>query len=191
MNNQSNIETLIYSNKHVVTIDDLALLWQVGDRLRLFELIKYYVRSGKLTRVHKGIYAYGQYSPLDLAQKLVPMSYVSLYTTAQMHGLIFQNYQTVFCMSSISKSLEINNQKYEYHKLKQEVFYGPLGIENSGQYSYANKERTICDMLYVYPNICFDNLGGIDAAALKEIASIYNNKRLSRDITRLIKSIKD
>ena len=189
MNNQSNIEKLISSNKHVVTVDDLALIWGINDRKKLVALIRYYLRAGKIKRLHKGVYAWGQYTQLDLAQKLVPFSYISLYTTAQIHGLTFQVYQTIFSLSLSSKKLEVEGQKYEYHKIKQQAFYHPLGLLDTGQYFMASKERTICDMLYVYPKSAFDNLRGIDTKLLQQIAAIYGNKRLIKEVKNIIKQI--
>src|SRR6266496_5713016 len=98
MKNQTNIEKLITSGKRVFTTDDLAVIWQISDRKKLIARIKYYLRQQRLLHIHKGVYAYGDYTPLDVAQKLVPLSYLSLYTAAQMHGLTFQYYSTVFGM---------------------------------------------------------------------------------------------
>jgi hypothetical protein len=86
-NNISRIEQLALSGKKVFTTEDLAVIWQIPQRRKLIESIKYYLREKRLTSIHKGVYAYGEdYTPLDIAQKLVPLSYISLYTTSQMHG---------------------------------------------------------------------------------------------------------
>lgn len=190
MNNQTSIEKLITSGKSVFTTSDLAVIWQISDRKKLTSRIKYYLKFNRLEHIHKGVYAYGEYTQLDIAQKLVPLSYISLYTTAQMHGLTFQHYSTIYCVSMASKKYNIGTQKYEYHKVKESIFYSDIGLINNGRYTYANKERTICDLLYVYPRIAIDNIQDIDSNLLRRISQTYNNKRLQRDINLIVKQIK-
>jgi predicted transcriptional regulator of viral defense system len=191
MSNQTSIEKLILSSKPVVTIDDLAVIWQKPDRRQLVELVKYYARQGRINPIYKGVYAYGNYTMLDVAQKLVPLSYLSLYTTAQMHGLTFQNYSTIFCIALSSKKYHLKGQTFEYHKVKEQIFYNPLGLEYDGKNTVAGKERTMGDLMYVYPNIAFDNLNNVDTVLLSKISRIYKNRRVERDITKLIKQIED
>ncbi len=189
MNNQTNIEKLITSGKKVFTTDDLAVIWQVSDRNKLIQRIKYYLRNHRLIHIYKGIYAYGEFTNLEVAQKLVPLSYVSLYTTAQIYGLTFQFYSTIFCLSLKSKKYEIDGQKYEYHKVKESIFYNDIGLIKQNGLTIASKERTICDLLYVYPNFAFDNLSGVNVLELSAIASLYSNKRLKKDLASLIEVI--
>ncbi len=191
MNNQTNIEKLILSGKKVFTVGDLAVIWQISDRKKLIARIKYYLRHHRLTRIHKGVYAYGEYTPIDVAQKLVPLSYLSLYSTSQMHGLTFQYYSTVFCVSLKSKTYDIAGQKYEYRKVKESIFYNDLGLIQDNGHTIAGKERTICDLLYVFPSCAFDNLQGVDLAMLSKISSIYGNKRLQKEVIGLIKIIEE
>lgn len=186
MNNQSSIEKLITSGKRVYTTDDLAVVWQISNRKRLIERIKYYLRQNRLTHIHKGVYAYGEYGPLEVAQKLVPLSYLSLYTTAQMHGLTFQYYSTIFSIALVSKKYTVGGQMFAYHRIKEQVFYNALGLEHNGSNTFAGKERTICDLLYTYPGFAFDNLRGVDADLLQTLAPMYGNKRLEREITSLL-----
>lgn len=189
MKNQTTIEKLITSQKSVFTTDDLAVIWNIADRPKLIGRIKYYLRQQRLIHVYKGVYAYGDYTPLDVAQKLVPASYLSLYTTSQLHGLSFQHYSSVFCMSLHSKTYTIDGQQFVYHKLKESAFYSSLGLIDTGRYIMASRERTICDLLYVWPSAAFDNLASVDSTLLREISRIYGNKRLEKDIARLITTL--
>lgn len=189
MNNQTNIEKLITSGKHVFTVDDLAVLWDVPDRRKLVERIKYYVRRGRLTHMYKGLYGYGEVTSLEVAQKLVPMSYISLATASRLHGLSFQYDPAVYCVAPQRKAYDIGGQAYRYHRIKPLVFYQPLGLIDRGQYTLAGPERTICDTLYLFPGAGFDNLTGVDAKLLADIARLYDNKRLRRDVAVLCKQI--
>lgn len=185
-NNTSNIEKLALSGKKVFTTQDLAVIWQIPERRKLIELIKYYLKEKRLTSIYKGVYAYGgDYTPLDIAQKLVPLSYISLYTTSQMHGLTFQYYKTIYSVSLKRKKYKIGGQEYVYHRIKESIFYSTLGLIQNGRYVIAGKERTITDCLYVFPHLAFDNLAGIDKEKLRTLSKIYNNKRLESEVKKL------
>lgn len=191
LNNITKLEKLALSGKKAFTTEDLAVIWQIPQRRRLIETIKYYLREKKLVSVYKGVYAYGEdYIPLDIAQKLVPMSYISLYTTSQMHGLTFQYYKTIYAVSLKSKKYKIGSQEYIYHKVKESVFYNSLGLIQNGRYLTADKERTITDCLYVFPGFAFDNLQNIDTEKLLTLSKIYNNKRLEKEVKKLVKIIR-
>jgi hypothetical protein len=190
MNNQTNIEKLITSGKKVFTIEDLAVIWGITERRKLIERIKHYLREKRLVHIHKGVYAYGDYTPMDVAQKLVPMSYLSLYTTSQIHGLTFQYYAKTYCIALKSITYDISGQTYVYHKVKEPIFYSQVGLVNQGQYIMADKERTICDLLYVFPSTAFDSLAGVDPKKLIATASIYGNKRLVSEVAGIARTIK-
>lgn len=190
--NISKLEKLALSGKKVFTTQDLAVIWQIPERRRLIELIKYYLSKKRLVSIYKGVYAYGEgYTPFDIAQKLMPLSYISLYTTTRMHGLTFQYYSAIFSVSLKSKKYKIGEQDFIYHKVKESVFYNNLGLIQNGRYTIANKERTITDCLYVFPDFAFDNLTNVDTEKLFTLSKIYNNKRLEKDVKKLIKIIRE
>ncbi len=121
--------------------------------------------------IHKGVYAYGKdYDNFDVAQKLVSLSYLLLYTTIQMHGLSSQYYSIIYSISLKGKKYKIEGQVYIYHGVKDEIFYNAMGLVSNGKYTFADKERTICDSLYVFPRLHFDKLGG------------FRHKYIERDI---------
>lgn len=188
--NTTKIEKLVLSGKKVFTTQDLAAIWQIPERRRLIELVKYYLREKRLVHIYKGVYAYGNdYTPLDIAQKIIPLSYISLYTTCQMHGLTFQYYETIYALSLKSKKYTVNGHNFIYHQVKESIFYNQLGLVNNGRYVIADRERTITDCLYVFPNFAFDNLHGVDKEKLIKLSEIYTNKRLTKKVTKLIELI--
>lgn len=183
----TNLEKLAVSGKKVFTTGDLAVIWKIPERRRLVELIKYYLREKRLIHIYKGVYAFGEdYTPFDIAQKLVPLSYISLYTTIRMHGLSFQYYGSIYSISLKSKKYKIEGQGYIYHKVKESIFYNHLGLISNGRYIIADRERTITDSLYVFPGLGFDNLRDIDREKLIKLSKIYNNKRLEKEVKELV-----
>ena len=73
--------------------------------------------------------------------------------------------------------------------MKDAIFYNDLGLMQEEGHTIANKERTICDLLYVFPGFAFDNLKSVDIEMLHKIATIYDNKRLQKDVSKIIKII--
>lgn len=190
INKSSNIEKLALSEKRVFTTQDLAVLWRIPQRRRLIELIKYYLREKRLIHISKGVYAYrGDFTPLDVAQKLVPLSYISLYTASQINGLTFQYYETIYAVSLTSRKYKVGGKQYIYYRVKESIFYNQTGLINNGRYIMANKERTITDCLYVFPQFAFDNLYGVDKEKLLTLAEIYDNKSLEKRVKELARTI--
>ena len=74
---------------------DIGTNWIVAPWIASL-IIKYYLRKGKLNRIYRGIYSLNKkYSQLELAQKLQPLSYVSLHTALSIHGINFQYYSSM------------------------------------------------------------------------------------------------
>ena len=83
-------ELLLSVPQTVFTVDDLAILWQISDRSRLWESIKYYVRTNRLYNMQRGVYALSEdYSPFEAAVKLVPPAYIPFITSLAHHGAFF------------------------------------------------------------------------------------------------------
>lgn len=180
------IEQLLRTGKNIFSISDLALYWQINQRRKLAENIKYYLRTKKLIPVKRGIYTLNNnYSEFELAQKLIPISYISFYTALAAHGIIFQYYPQIHSVALISKTFLIRDKIYKYHQIKEDIFYYPLGIVKEKNYMIACPERAICDSLYLAPGLSFDNISKIDKDKIRQISSIYKNIRLEKEISRL------
>lgn len=183
-------DQLVKSGFNVFNVDDLVAIWSMSDRRDALESIKGYVKRGKIISVFKGIYALEKdYSKFELGQKLFTPAYVSYYSALAFHGIIFQQYEDIHLFAVNSKLLIIDDQKYIYHKVKNEVLNNDTDILNENHYAIASAERAICDSLYLNRTIAFDNLRGVDTQKLERISKIYNNKRLITDIQNLIKHI--
>ena len=183
------LEKLLQSRKNIVTIQDLAVILGVYERKKLLEVIKYYVRKGRLKTLKRGVYAVSDdYDKFELAQKIVPVSYISFYSALAFHGIIFQFYETIHSVALATKHIEINNQNFSYHKVKSDIFFDSLGIKEKGNYTIASPERSVCDSLYLKPNLAFDNLTKLNYQKLTEISRCYGNKSLERQIQIIVKN---
>lgn len=181
------MEKLLNSGLSVFRVHDLAVLWGVEEKEKLWSVIRHYLRSKRIKRVYKGVYVVGEYSELELAQKLITPSYISLHTALSMYGISFQYYKEIDSIALISKSMEVEGKMYRYHQLKERVFDNSMGIEKKGVIFVAGPERAVCDSLYFEPSLGIDSLDELDGDKLKKISKIYDNERLERQVKKMIK----
>lgn len=180
------IEQLLSSSQNIFTTQDLAVIWDISDKQALYASIQYYLQSQRLQRIHKGVYALRDFNSFELAAKLISPSYISLYSALSHHGLIFQFYQTLHSMSVLSKEIQVDEDKFVYHQLKDQVFYDSLGIVNKENYQLASPERAVCDTLYLFSEFSFDDLSKLDFSLLEKVSKIYHNQRLEKEVQTLI-----
>lgn len=185
------LEVLLRSPKSIFSTKDVALLWgeegEVTTRVRLNK----YVKSGKLVRLYRGLYAKDKsYDKNELATKIFTPSYVSFETVLGQAGITFQYYSQIFLASNKTKEIEIDGQKYGFKKMKDAALTSSMGIEVKGNYSVATPERAFLDTLYVNTQYHFDNLRSINWEKVREILSIYGNKRMEKAIKKLEESAK-
>ena len=83
---------------------------------------------------------------------------------------------------------DIAGKHIQFSKIKDSILLNPIGIEYTGKYMIASKERAICDTIYLSPESHFTNLSGVDIEKLREIATIYNKTTLVH-IHKLIKNV--
>lgn len=185
-------EILLSVPQTVFTVDDLAVLWQMPDRSKLWESIKYYVRTKRLYSIQRGVYALAEdYSLFEAGVKLFPPAYVSFITALAHHGVLFQYSSVVHLMAQASKRIEIDGRIFEYHQLKNEILFNQLGIDKVDNYWISSLERAVCDTSYLVPNFVFEHLRNVDFQQLELIAKIYHNKALEKRIERIISITKE
>ncbi|MBN1318340.1 MAG: hypothetical protein JXA42_22870 [Anaerolineales bacterium] len=184
-------ELLLSTSQTVFTVDDLAILWQIPDRSRLWEVIKYYIRTNRLHSIKRGVYALSKpFSLFEAAIKLFPPAYISFTTALAQHGVLFQYSSEVHVMALASKRLELSSgQVIVYHQLRKNILLNQQGIEKTDGYWIAGLERAICDTSYLVPNFTFEHLGNANPEYLKELSKLYG-KALQRRIIKISALIK-
>ena len=177
--------TKIYQiSKTVFTNKDLAMIWGDSNANNLSSKISYYVKRKSLFRLSRGIYAKQiNYDPKELATSIYIPSYISFETVLRESGVIFQHYSTIFVASKWPKTMMIGGNSITFRKLKNSVLYDSTGIIHMDNYSIASVERALLDSIYLFPNIYFDNLSGINWKKCDEIVRIYNNKQLIKRLS--------
>ncbi|MBM3146245.1 MAG: hypothetical protein FJ010_14975 [Chloroflexi bacterium] len=182
------IELLLSSAPQTTfTIDDLAVLWSMPERYKLVRLVNYYVRTGRLYSIRRGVYTLKEdYSPLEAAIKLSPPAYISSTTALGIHGAYFQYESDLHVMARSSKTIRLSSgQTFVYHRLKDEILLNRQGVEKVDNYWLASLERAICDTSYLTPSFVFEHLERVEVDELRRLASIYDNHALVKRIEAL------
>ena len=182
---------IIETKKTVFTVNDFRQIWQIKNKNYLKTIINRLFKRVDIFRIRRGIYILNnKYSLFELANKIKQPSYVSLETVLQKNGVIFQDYaSSIYSISNSTKKYKINNIKFYYSKISNQILSNPLGVENKNNYNIASVERAIADRIYLTSNYFFDNLRKVDTKKLKEISKIYN-KRTEKEIKKIIRFIK-
>ncbi len=173
------IAKLYESPKTILTIKDIALIWEETNTVNLLSKIKYYAKQGSLIRLTRGVFAKSkEYDVKELATSIYTPSYVSFETVLREAGIIFQHHDTIFVAGPYPTTKKIGNQTITFRKLKDSVLYSALGIKNEKNYSIATPERAFLDTIYLSPKFYFDNLRSINWELCLELVKIYDNKQL-------------
>jgi hypothetical protein len=183
---------ILRTGETVFTFKEILLNSRGTDPALLKRRICYYVKTGELYPVRRGIYARDKnYDRLELAAKIISPSYISFETVLTAAGIAFQHYESIFIASNRSKTFICDGQTYSYRKIRDDILTAQIGIENQGRYFIASKERAILDTLYLNKDYHFDNLSGINWNQLLAISPIYKSERIEKTINKLMKTLKD
>lgn len=183
------IAKLYKSPKTILSSQDLALIWQENDKESLYAKTAYYVKQKSLIRLTRGVFAKNKnYNPKELATRIYAPSYISFETVLREAGLIFQHYDTIFVASKWPKTMIIDNRAFTFRKLKNSILFNSTGVISKDNYSIATTERAFLDMIYLFPNYYFDNLGSVNWDKCESLVKIYNNEALVKRLAKYKKN---
>lgn len=179
------LDMILRAKNTVFSTKDIALLWGERSSAAARVRLNYYVKAGKLIRLHRGLYAKDQnYDQFELATKIYTPSYISFETVLARAGVVFQFYKSIFVASYLSREIEIDGQRYSYRKIKETILTNSAGLETKDNYYIASPERAFLDIVYLQKGYYFDNLSPLDWKKVFEILPIYNNKRMEKEIKK-------
>lgn len=175
----------IYSSRNTVfTFKDISLIWKDTNPGLVRAKVNYYVRSGKLYAIRRGIYAKDKdYDKLELATKIYTPSYISFETVLAKAGIVFQFYTQIFAASYLTREITADNQIYSYRKIKDSILTNHAGVEKKDNYTIASAERAFLDVVYLNKDYHFDNLSPLNWEKVFEILPVYGgNKRMEKKV---------
>jgi len=185
------LDTLLRSKKTVFSTKDVALLWGEESEGAARVRLSYYVKAGKLIRVHRGLYVKDKnYDNFELATRIYTPSYISFETVLTRAGINFQYYGNIFVASYVNREIEIGGQKITFIRMKNYVLSNTVGIEHKDDCAIATKERAFLDRIYVSKDYHFDHLDPLDWDKVFEILPIYNNKRMIKKVNKYFEHYK-
>ena len=185
------LEVILRSSQTVFSTRDVALLWGEDRSSVISNRLKSYAKSGKLIRIHHGLYAKdNNYNRFELATRINTPSYVSFETILTQEGVNFQYYSAIYVASYINREMVIGGQKITFIRMKDDVVSDTTGIEHRDGYARATKERAFLDRLYISKEYHFDNTQSLDQDRVFEILPIYHNKRLEKKVKEYFNSNK-
>jgi len=173
---------LYKKNQSVFSLKELSLLFPQFSYKNLKRRLSYYVKSRKLERLRKGIYAKEQFNYFEFANKIYLPSYISLETVLEREGIIFQKYKVIFVISYLTRKIALGEQEIFYRKIKDSVLLSNVGIQKENYYSIATKERAFLDAIFLYRNYHFDNLKPLDWQKVNEIKKIFRSLTLDKRV---------
>lgn len=177
------IEVLLACRQSVFDTQDLRALWTMKNDATLRVQISYYVKTGRLLRLRRGIYATTRtYNPLELAQKLANPSYVSLETALRMHGIIHQQDEMITCIGPYSRTMTVDGRRYEYHRMDLMLLSCPIGIERKKSVWVAGPERALCDALYLDYNPDVSRYSQWDGVILRALETEFSLPRITHGL---------
>jgi len=195
MNNKAQkgeyLDILLRSKNSVFSTKDIALLWRETQTDTAQVRLNYYVKAGKLIRIRRGIYAKDKnYDKYEFATKIFRPSYVSFETVLSTSGMTFQYYGNIFIASYIKREIKCDGQTYSFVKMKDTILSNPKGIDQTGEYAIASKERAFLDTIYRSKKYYIDNLSPLDWDKVFEILPIYNNKKMAKTVQKYYQNYK-
>ncbi len=184
------LTSILRSSKTVLTLKDIALLWQEPSTDTTRVRLNYYVKKGDLYRIRRGLYTKSKdYHKLELATRIFTPSYVSFETVLAKEGLIFQYHTSITVASYLTREIQIDNQTYAYRKLKDGILTNSTGIEHKEETSIAIKERAFLDTLYSNIDYHFDNIRSLAWDTIFTILPIYDNIRMTKKVNQIYKQL--
>ena len=176
------LKTILRSDQTVFTFKDLLLMWDGIDVSTARKRVNYYVQSGNLYAIRRGIYAKDtNYNRFELATKIFTPAYISFETVLGNTGITFQYYSQIFVASYQTKEIVADGQKIIFKTLKSSILTNSIGIENSENYAIASPERAFLDVIYLSREYHFDQLASLDWDKVHKILPIYGNKKRMSD----------
>ena len=179
--NDTRINTILRSSRTVFTFSELGLLLGITHENTLAANIHYYVKTGALHAIRKGLYAKDtHYDSFELAVKIYTPAYISFETVLAQHGIIFQAYQQIFVASYLSRDLLCDDKQFTFKKIKSSVLTDTTGIIKKDHYFIADKERAFLDTIYSHKHYYFDHLDAVDWDKCFERIHLYENKMMEK-----------
>ena len=188
MSSQINLlQTILNCPRTVFTVQSLLMMSGFDDSKKITKSLHYYTNNGKILNPRKGVYTKLKYDEQEMACSMYRPSYISLEYVLQRAGVVFQWDDSITCISYLSRTVEIDNKRYQYRKINPELWIGMEGIEQRDNIAMAIPERAFLDMMYLSAGNCyFDNLRPLSVKKIRDLLPLYCSAKLNERIAKLL-----
>jgi hypothetical protein len=180
------LKEILRTTQTVFTFKDLLLMWGGIDPVTAKKRVNYYIQTGDLYAIRRGIYAKDQsYDRFELATKIFTPAYISFETVLGSAGVTFQYYGAIFAATYQTIDIVADGQRIEFKRLKSSLLTNAAGIENRENYAIAIPERAFLDVVYLTKDYHFDQLSTINWDKVNDLLPIYGNiQAMKKRVTR-------
>ena len=172
----------IYLNsKTVFSLQEIVQLFPNISYKNLKRRLSYYVKTERLKKLRKNVYAKMNYNPLEVPQKPYSTSYISL------ESVLNKVNGSIYSVSYISRTINVDGKKIVYRKLPKNVFINKKEIKETDGYFIASPERAFTDAVYIYKDYHFNDLKSFDWEKIMILKNIYKSKIFEKRIDKYFK----
>ncbi len=180
---KSLLKSILVADQTVFSFKELFLLAQPINEDALRSRLHYYIKTGDLYHIRRGLYAKDdKYDHFELATKIFIPSYISFETVLVQVGIVFQFYSQIFVATYQTREVMCDGQVYAFRRLKETILTNSLGIEMGERYSIASKERAFLDMVYLFNRYHFDNLEPLNWDLVYEMVPLYEKENMIKRV---------
>ena len=180
---QQNNSSLIWKDARTVfTTKQLALLLEKTNTTAIAKRMYYFVHSGQLLSLQRGVYAKPGYNPEELACLLQVPCYLSLEYVLQKAGVVFQYDSTYTAVSHRNRLFDVDGHTIQYRQMRGELLADMRGIRNIGNINLATPERAFLDTLYLNAQYHFDNLHVLNRKAIEDLLPLYGSAKMEERV---------
>ncbi len=187
---QNNSSLIWKDARTVFTTNQLALLLGEINTTLIAKRMYYFVHSGQLLSLQRGIYAKPGYNPEELACVLQVPCYLSLEYVLQKAGVVFQYDSALTAVSHRNRLFEVDGHTIQYRQMRGELLVDMRGIINKGNINIATPERAFLDVMYLNQHYHFDNLHPLDRNVIQALLPLYQNEKMGERVKAMFANSK-
>lgn len=164
---------LIKTGKRLFHTGDLALIWNINRPATLHMRLMRYRDKGLVYQIQRGLYSVVPFNKLDPLEVAIAINhgycYLTMEAILERNGVINQRVNGLTFVSSKSKTIIWEGNKFIFRKLKDKYLFQTAGIIPEGDFLVASLERAVADMIYFNPKFYFDSPNLINWGKVSQI----------------------
>jgi len=133
----------------LLTSVEVGKMWKIKNANTAYKMLQRWEKNGLLKRIAKGKYlpADRNLNEFEIANLLVPSSYISFESALSFYGILSQfSYVITSATTAKSRELEIDNKDFEFTHILPTLFWGYRQVNSA---LAAGPEKAMIDIAYL------------------------------------------